>query len=76
MQGTGWQDAEGRELYEGDILVYGEYEELVQIVWSDEVGQFMLMANDGTLSSGDVTIVVQMELKGNIYENPGLVPQF
>lgn len=76
MQSTGWHDAKNSEIYEGDILAIGEYDEIAQVIWSDEVGQFMLMANDGTLSPGDSSIISQTEKKGNIYQDPAMVPQF
>ncbi len=76
MQSTGWLEAKDSEIYEGDILAIGEYDEIAQVIWSDEVGQFMLMANDGTLSPGDSSIISQTEKKGNIYQDPAMVPQF
>lgn len=74
-EGPGWKDQRVRNFMKVTFSSTGEYDEVIQIVWSDEVGQFMLMANDGTLSPGDKMTVEQTKLAGNIYESPAMVPQ-
>jgi len=76
MQDTGWKDANGREIFEGDIISIGEEEETAQVIWSAEIGQFIFMTNDGTLVPGAGSTAVQTEVVGDIYQNPTLVPQF
>lgn len=84
MQFTGWIDQNGKKLFEGDILSLGadsvsendvRDESVVQIAWSDEIGQFIFETTDGTLLPGSITTAGQSIYRGNIYQNPELFPQ-
>jgi hypothetical protein len=75
MQDTGWVDANGKEIFEGDVISIGEEEETAQVLWSAEIGQFIFMTNDGTLVPGAGSTAAQTEVVGDIYQNPTLVPQ-
>jgi hypothetical protein len=76
MQYTGWSDASGTELCEGDIVSMGEDDDAIaQVSWSDEIGQFIFVANDGTLYPGSMGTASQTNIIGNIYQDPMMVPQ-
>ena len=75
MQDTGWKDMNGKEIFEGDIITTEGGEDVAQVIWSAEIGQFIYMSNEGTLMPGAASTAVQTEVVGNIYENPKLVPQ-
>lgn len=77
MQDTGWVDMDGAPIFEGDVVRIGEgeNEEIAQIIWSAEIGQFIFMTNEGTLVPGAGSIAIQTKIVGDIYQNPTLVPQ-
>lgn len=75
MQDTGWTDLNGKEIFEGDVIATNNGEDVAQVIWSAEIGQFIYMSNDGTLIPGAGSTAAQTEVVGNIYENPKLVPQ-
>lgn len=76
MQFTGLKDKNGKEIYEGDICNCREYGCFGIIKWSeDEAGfYFYVVYGDGTFDEESVyDYADELEVIGNIYENPELL---
>lgn len=70
---TGLKDKNGREIYEGDILLIGfrnyDEREIDSVMWSDICGCWMLKeSGEYVYEYGDI-----IEVIGNIYDNPELL---
>lgn len=86
MQFTGLTDKNGKEIYEGDVLrmkpaVWTYSEHLLEIIWEEKYATFQAMTRatlghaPGTAKVGtpySMSLSAQMEVIGNIYENPEL----
>ena len=78
MQFTGLHDKNGKEIYEGDVLCYknpkiGNGE----VRYNSERGYFELVYASGNrnfIPEPGVMEVMGVEVIGNIYENPTLIP--
>lgn len=71
MQFTGLKDKNGREIYEGDILMPDN----IMVVWREELASFALR-KDGWMYDhyfGEAIDAGHCEIIGNIFENPELL---
>jgi uncharacterized phage protein (TIGR01671 family) len=81
MQFTGLQDKNGKKVYEGDILKvkfeginpYRHEYEVMKVVWLQGIalGRFVVIDKNGESWSGLSN--TEIEVIGNIYENPSLM---
>lgn len=76
MQYTGLLDRHGKEIYEGDLVRRNErakeykekwLDEVQEVYWNDEKALFALKGKENW------GLIWQMEVIGNIYENPNLL---
>ena len=77
MQYTGLYDKNGKEIYEGDIIIYEDRKWLVE--WSNDRwdmrnGNYYIRYDDEADDPG-FTNWNKAEIIGNIYENPELINQ-
>ena len=68
MQFTGLHDKNGKEIYEGDIVIG-----LGVVKWYDKDAKYMLYFNNGDKPTVELNAAQFSEIIGNIYENPELV---
>lgn len=75
MQYTGLHDKNGKEIYEGDIVKWDKpiAIEITQVLWDSELPRFVFADRENERFM-DYCGSDLIEVIGNIYENPDLIP--
>lgn len=77
MQYTGLKDKNGKEIYEGDVVEYldGEFSFIAKVAWSDWMWYLEGINPKESFMFDDVADneTADVEIIGNIYENPELL---
>ena len=77
MQSTGLKDKHGVEIYEGDVVEYldGEFSFIAKVAWSDWMWYLEGINPKESFMLDDVADneTADVEIIGNIYENPELL---
>lgn len=74
MQYTGLKDKYGREIYEGDVVKYGDTIHEVVFEQRNNTAYFGLVYSpEETRSFGHYQDLQQIEIIGNVHDNPELV---
>lgn len=72
MQYTGLKDKNGKEIYEGDVSKY--FNRSGRIIYDNKRAAFCLFTKEDDVYVQLLnTVVVDVEIIGNIYENPELI---
>lgn len=73
MQYTGKKDKNGTKIFESDIVLVDEYEQEIAIIkWDEECGNFYFEL-DNLYLTFDEYYANELEVVGNIYQNPELL---
>ncbi len=77
-QYTGLTDKNGLKIWEGDIIVAGNYKWKCKVVWDEKCARFIGLTNDKDvklvyIGMADKNNNSAVEVIGNIYENPELL---
>lgn len=75
-QYTGLKDKNGKEIYEGDIVINREEEVIGKITWNKEEASFyfFMLYEDGYYEEEKlIDWISELEVVGNIYDNPELL---
>ena len=73
MQYTGLKDKNGVEIYEGDILNYGDYSQSHEVIFKNGCFWGHAIGCGENIGIGLYNALEDLEIAGNIYDNPELL---